>query len=618
MKVCSSLPEALDPLFQECGSVSEWFEDNISTIEEARNIHRTFAALTSNAVTMQSTCAVCSQLYGSEGSFFFAPAAVHLTKNSVVGFIEADKLSMPSLDPIRVPDDFMPFYRRHHPEEWAAHFTFGFEHLDGHFLDPLGVTEEGSLLLCQACNKALSPPSSQCPSNALANGLWTGKAPPHLQVLTPAEQILIGLTRSVHAMLFLKGDPTDTESRQRASKGSWMAWPHYIGPTANKVCSLPPHPSILTETMHVCFVGAQTTSISTSQYFDISLPRVKLAFEWLCTRNPLYADIGWDEEMASLWSSNDGDTVPSSLAPDAMFDWSERPTYIPPHDDPTLSDEDSDDELPTERSAVVDVNGLGPSRSDRVTAAIEALIQPTAIPRSAAPLLRTDPTLMPSTFPVLYPYGVGGFGDAGSSGAQSFPDLRSHAATLLLRQDHLFEEHPFWMPFAFDMLQRSRISAATLVRLDRQSMALQYDRLAQITEKELEAIVAAMERGDATPISEPAQALLNECRFVTGTLVGSQQSRLNSRKDLKAMVTAFGKLQGVAKVLPTSSTVLTKEHRPSSNLGHLQSIRHGQCSDPSLGRPRRQHGRALVRSATLQTRAPALRCKATRHCSQTF
>lgn len=151
---------------------------------------------------------------------------------------------------------------------------------------------------------------------------------------------------------------------------------------------------------HLLYRLTQTTGAA-SQYFDISLARVKLAFEWLRTRNFLYAGIDWSEETAALWMDASARNISTSEAPDGIADWGERPIYISQQPDDQDTDSEEAEELPVDRSGGTDANVLGTRLNDRVSSAIQAIIEPTAEHRSVAPLLGIDPTLLPSAFPGL-------------------------------------------------------------------------------------------------------------------------------------------------------------------------------------------------------------------------
>ncbi|KAK4690710.1 hypothetical protein P7C70_g9508, partial [Phenoliferia sp. Uapishka_3] len=64
--------------------------------------------------------------------------------------------------------------------------------------------------------------------------------------------------------------------------------------------------------------------------------------------------------------------------------------------------------------------------------------------------------------------------------------------------------------------------------------------IASLTAEQLAELSLAVEAGDQVQPGSAADKLLQSCQWITGGLVGSVQSRLNSRKDLFALVTAFG------------------------------------------------------------------------------
>lgn len=163
----------------------------------------------------------------------------------------------------------------------------------------------------------------------------------------------------------------------------------------------------------------------------------------------------------------------------------------------------------------------------------------------------TDPDTFPSAFPRLYPYGIGGARSFKSSSTSATDDdvpsarnasvsLRAYAQSLLLRSGQDYACHPHFIFFAFDMLQRAEVSARATIRMRWPSASRMAARLSALTLDDLTRMADDAEAGRPLHLNPALTDLLSAMKFITGALVGSAQSRSNSRSDLKALITAFG------------------------------------------------------------------------------
>ncbi|KAJ8590527.1 hypothetical protein M405DRAFT_861259, partial [Rhizopogon salebrosus TDB-379] len=137
---------------------------SLPTDQERRDCHSRFIDATGSQALAQGVCAVCARECG----------------------VMDDKLT-----PWRLPD--VPNGHRLIPaQSHPAHDLF-----DRMLLDPAGVTQStaGSTAeICSSCiNQLRDSRSSSPPALSLANGMWIGRVPWQLQVLTFPEQLLIAL-----------------------------------------------------------------------------------------------------------------------------------------------------------------------------------------------------------------------------------------------------------------------------------------------------------------------------------------------------------------------------------------------------------------------------------------
>lgn len=386
----------MKPLSAGPTDLSHWLEDHHPTAEELRQIHQEWVERFSPENVRQGVCASCGQL------------------EDYNKFIHYRDHELPNIETLRTPFHFLPYLKRNHPDEWLNLWTYGSPHLDGHILSKDGLTyddQEGNIYvhLCDSCNRHFvkgkidSPPPS-----ALAAGTYTGPVPHELASLTQAEQIVIGLNRvSQQAFFFLKSANRDPESRQRASKGHWIAWPQYVGTVVEPVLSVPLSPEVLASSLHISLVGPPPHSESAlKRSFEVSVHRLREAWLWLRTHNPLYEFIYWDSNTAEQYNAGG---IPSSvtrtLAPDGSKDALERSGYVPQNDDDQFfddisihSDEEDEEDYIQRRqgnpivgsSGVIDKNGHGPNNRERRVAALRRLMPERRLPR----FVRLSPALI--------------------------------------------------------------------------------------------------------------------------------------------------------------------------------------------------------------------------------
>ena len=343
----------------------------LPTPEVIQDCHQVWSNAHSENVLQQIVCAACARNTQMENITHYAEHEV------------------PNLHLLQVPHNFLSFLRQNHPDEWAELFTYRSATLDYHFLEREGITyhEEGHIYvsICIECRRALEGsdigfdstshlPRARRPNLSLANGLWCGPIPECISILTPAEVLTLGLSRASAKCVFFCKDAFrsgDQEDRQRATKGQWLAWPQYPDPIVTHITALPLPPNDLAAVLHISLTSPNEQSIQ--PLFSVSILRVKEAFEWLRSRNHLYGAINWSNSNAELYV--EGQVPPEigrSVIEDQTFSVDERSDYIREPD----SDDDEDDEegLETNASGVLDINGLGPSITERHSSGIHNVL----------------------------------------------------------------------------------------------------------------------------------------------------------------------------------------------------------------------------------------------------
>lgn len=310
------------------------------------------------------------------GGLSVSPVSLARSLPACADVVERSSLSsvpQAALDLLKVPSDFLPYLLHNHPEEHRALFDHG-PLLRNHFVDSRGLVFDQDALeviatACDDCWTALD--KEKLPKLSLANGLWTGPVPDVLACLTDAEQLAIGITRSsMRSLFFLRSHPTDDKStQQRASKGHWLSFPQYLGDLVTSVQSLPHPPTELARMVHIALVGPPPyDEAALRSTFAVDRLKIRAAFDWLSTRNELYRGIGWDSSTADLYDGKVPDSLARTEIPDAEAEGAERAacTSYDDGDDDDDSGSESDWEEPEiSASGVVDLNGLGPSATER-------------------------------------------------------------------------------------------------------------------------------------------------------------------------------------------------------------------------------------------------------------
>ncbi|KAK4699453.1 ATP-dependent DNA helicase PIF1, partial [Phenoliferia sp. Uapishka_3] len=516
---------------------------------EVQELHKVWRERFAPDQLVQRTCASCAQFHDAPDS------------NEVTEFDPDTDFS-----PLAVPPDFLPKLRRNHPGEWHNLFSFGTPWLEGLMLEPGGIaynSESTSFVvhICDSCLASLD--RAQRPDASLANGTWTGPIPPQLEALTEAEQVVLGVSRSSQSAIFFLKSPIkdgDPSTRQRGTKGHFVSWPQYSDRLMKAVTTLPRPPSELAEAFQVTLVGPPPFDESALRYsFAVSPARIRDAFNWLKTRSRIYDGVIWDEKVANLYDGGVPESIQRSEVLQVDLEEAERVGYVPRsamdpgRDEGDETGSEAEEEPIISSSAMVDGNGMRASTQERRAAALHAVIDPTSASRFVIPRSNTldssfNPELLPRLCVREYPYGVGGFGDKSTSAYEAAPALSTHIRSLLLRADQRFAEHRFWIFFSFDLHQRMLVGRNTKVRMSRSSGKRVASGIAGLTAAELSELSMAIEAGEQVKAGSSADKLLQSCQWITGGLVGSAQSRLNSRKDLFALVTAFGNVQSRGRV----------------------------------------------------------------------
>ena len=212
---------------------------------------------------------------------------------------------------------------------------------------------------CLSCLTSLR--KNKTPKLALANGMWIGRIPTELAILTLPEQMLIALryTRChIHKLYPKDGGSTrrwDPERLQSALVGNVTVYPLNIGDMAHMIDGtlLPRQPQLLASIIGITFIGKMGLQKHwLKNTFRVRRQVVFDALHWLKVNNPLYATMQISEERLRSLPEDD---VPSELLQgirveeDDSVALRERAGYVPQHDEIDVEGEEDGSDVQDER-----------------------------------------------------------------------------------------------------------------------------------------------------------------------------------------------------------------------------------------------------------------------------
>ncbi|OCH87122.1 hypothetical protein OBBRIDRAFT_837649 [Obba rivulosa] len=459
--------------------------------------------------------------------------------------------------------------------------------VDGKLLEPKGVEYAGPttfVTVCQECLSALKKNSQQPPKYSLANGLWVGKVPWHLQVLTIPEQMLIALLypRVYVFKLFPKqvGSGRDPSTLQRAMRGNVSTYELNIEGVASMVQGklMPRPPAILASIISVTFIGiGQLPHKWLRTTFRVRRQFVHEALQWLKENNwKYYGDIEIDSQRICDLPEDD---IPLEImnvtrqSTDTGLVAQESEGYVPLEElEENVSEEHSDsdgdkdggelaessagqghddnpDVIPLQISGSIDTDLSALSANELMIWGLANLWQQGqeggySVRHSRRPVNdfgrpkpsseqseidSTEENFFKKVFPCLFPYGCGGI-----EATRPVPvEFREHIKWTLRYYDGHFRKHETYAFAAFGISQRRQALASARVQMKRKNFEADAQVLSTITLEKLQQ--AAKEEEANISTSDPAIQLLRQhIHAIAGRVQGSDQGRYQLRSQIWA------------------------------------------------------------------------------------
>lgn len=300
-----------------------------------------------------------------------------------------------SLIALAVSPDLVPFS-----------FECGVTDLDQHHImvDPLAVTDQGTISVCRQCHSSLSDGS--LPAEALANYRWIGPVPQELEDLTWVEEALIARSH-LFGRIFRLEERKNREPSYSSLKGHVVLVPQN---TMRLLDILPVSPDSLADIAHVVWVGRSQPEITKlAPQFTVRKSKVIAALKWLCEHHEDYQHVVIDTVELDKWPSvfiteallSSIARVQSGAAEDAMRDG--------------FATEDVDvkefeGNIPASVSAIIDVNNTSKPSHLLMLEELQSLqstLTINVVPGSKILQHYEDPTYFTSAFPTLFPCGTG-------------------------------------------------------------------------------------------------------------------------------------------------------------------------------------------------------------------
>jgi len=413
-------------------------------------------------------------------------------------------------------------------------------------LDVNGVTKADSgtyyLDICTSCLRSLR--KNSMPKHSLANRLYLGPIPDELRDLTMVEECMIARARAKSWIVKLQETDTESTSQpsQRGLKGHTIIYPQQ--PEKLATVLPPPIDEALT---FICIVFVGSTALTADWLRTKAKPlvvrreKIYKALVWLKQNNPLYKDVGIEEE--NLRSLPDEDVLPYHIEHIPRDD--AQDTLISRYDNLPDLEKPSSDQTHFESVVVSDIDAHTPP-AELTAAAIHHVktkgrrfIQ---IGHGSGPMNEFfNVNLFPMLYPTLFPYGCGGFEDRERCKAIS---LKEHVKYLFSLKDRRFQKHYSFLFVAFNILQRRDLLLHASLKVRKSYFAKFAKEFSNVSSDAISGILQRLEKGERlvaeTDEERRVLRLMKEVNLVTSKVPGSSASRVAMRNEIRALTMTHG------------------------------------------------------------------------------
>ncbi|KAI1781877.1 hypothetical protein LXA43DRAFT_907387 [Ganoderma leucocontextum] len=384
--------------------------------------------------------------------------------------------------------------------------------------------------------------------------MYLGDIPDELKDLTFIEEQLVALCRAKSSIVHLKEDNSThgngpsvarRPNSQRGFKGHIIVYPQKPDQVAR---TLPPSLHDASQAVCVIFVGSRAPTLEwlrdSASPLIVRRQKVVAALQWLKTHNVLYRDVEID--LARLNALPDEDLLPvhvEHVQPSAAQDaatarYDEQPTAQTAEPELSASARNRvHDEVHFQKVVVMDVDGRAPANELR-SAAVRHIKEKGGgyieVPHGPKPVNEfCNPSLFPSIYPCLFPYGVGGFEDAARFVSVSFQRQVRHYLALA---DRRFQEHHSFMFTAFNIIQRRAILLHSAIKVRSKSFPHFAADFSSVSQEAVARVCARItETGRVAADTDEERKvvrLMKEAQLITTNVPGSSAARVAMRNEI--------------------------------------------------------------------------------------
>jgi hypothetical protein len=392
------------------------------------------------------------------------------------------------------------------------------------------VLEQELDSICDSCRKSMV--NHKVPLMALANGNWLGKVPKQLSDLSFAEQLLIAKIR--HNCCVVR-----VSSGMRKMRANAVSFANPIPKVYN---ILPPPREDLDEVLAIIYTGpCQPTEKDFQRTpFLVRRNKVKNALEWLKLNHRDYHDLQISLDNLNQYPDN---SIP------VLVDY--RKSFSNKNPESTaVNDPDEEDGTESGMCPFV-VHGLtGDEYTEKSIQALKAIAlnhltndgKVLAIGHAPNPeSIYHNPQLFPKMMPWLFPYGLGGIGNALQHGRIS--DI-ARKRSLLMYYDKRFQMDPHFPLIAFNHEQIKQATSAGYLLANKAKFEHITKRLLSIDPSTMDWLTKRMENGEKvkpeTDEEKQCFRLIKDLDHVGGHVKGSATTKKYMRNELWSLMSFKG------------------------------------------------------------------------------
>ncbi|RHZ88922.1 hypothetical protein Glove_19g13 [Diversispora epigaea] len=419
-----------------------------------------------------------------------------------------------------------------------------------------------SLRICNICYTYLR--KDKIPPLSLVNNMWIGPTPPCLQDLTIPEQLIISPSYLCINLIQL----TDKRHTYHKLRGHIITLPQNPISLVN-VLLLPIYR--LCEYLKVVFVGKGKPPVNLlKKILQVRKSRITAALKWLFEHNVLFKNnFNFDKNSLDLlpegeisksltWTTTTLNLDSQNIEHFTGYTQDSTDNFESNNND---SDEDNEFSESTDNntigsacelrpSGIVHTNDTPISKKELTLLSFRRLMnnvshknhnheplrsQIILVPHDNTPLNEySDEFLFPASFPVLYPYGIGGH-----EGRPLHVSLRQYTNHLMCHRNPKFRQHRSFPFVAFNILQRREVSSETYNLTRNYNFERSANLIATLKSEDIS--IAINQEQNKQPITNPAiLELLKNVNSSEPRLMASPQSRTRMRNEIRAVITQDG------------------------------------------------------------------------------